>query len=66
MTLPDANTAGMQAFLDDVATNLAKTMHVALVLDSAGWHGKSLQVLTNITLVKLPPYWPELNPVERM
>jgi transposase len=57
---------GMQAFLDAFAATLADNVHVALVLDGAGWHGKSLRVPTSITLVKLPPYSPELNPVERV
>jgi transposase len=39
---------------------------VALVVDGAGWHGsKTLNVPSNITLVALPPYCTELNPVER-
>ncbi len=38
-----------------------------LVLDGAGWHNpKALAVPDNITLVLLPPYSPELNPVERV
>lgn len=38
-----------------------------MVLDGAGWHGsKALEVPDNITLLKLPPYSPELNPVERI
>jgi len=37
------------------------------VLDQAGWHrSKSLQVPGNITLLPLPPYSPELNPIERV
>ena len=37
------------------------------VLDGAGWHGaRALVVPPNITLVPLPPYSPELNPVERV
>ena len=36
-------------------------------LDGAGWHAsKRLRVPSSITLVPLPPYWPELNPVERV
>jgi hypothetical protein len=36
-------------------------------LDGAGWHSsKTLCVPPNITLVPLPPYSPELNPVERV
>jgi transposase len=67
LILPDANSAGMQAFLDAFAETIADGVHVALVLDGAGWHsGKSLSVPSNITLVPLPPYSPELNPVERV
>ena len=37
------------------------------VLDGAGWHGgKDLVVPNNITLITLPPYSPELNPVENV
>ncbi len=37
------------------------------MLDGAGWHiGGRLRVPANITLVFLPPYSPELNPVERV
>ena len=57
----------MQAFLDAFAATIAKNEHVALVLDGAGWHsGKALRVPANITLVPLPAYSPELNPVERV
>jgi len=41
--------------------------HVILVLDQAGWHvAKALGIPDNITLLHLPPYSPELNPVERL
>ena len=67
LILPDANGAGMQAFLDAFAKTIGKDEHVALVLDGAGWHsGKALRVPANITLVPLPAYSPELNPVERV
>ena len=67
LVLPDANGAGMQAFLDAFARTIAMDEHVALVLDGAGWHsGKTLRVPGNITPVPLPPYSPELNPVERV
>ena len=36
-------------------------------LDQAGWHGKAaLRVPDTVTLLPLPPYSPELNPVERV
>ena len=38
-----------------------------LVLDQAGWHvAQALVVPGNVTLALLPPYSPELNPVERV
>ena len=38
-----------------------------LVMDGAGWHGSSaLRIPDNITIVTLPPYAPELNPVENI
>jgi transposase len=57
----------MQMFLEAFAMTIAENEHVALVLDGAGWHSsKTLCVPPNITLVPLPPYSPELNPVERV
>ena len=67
LILPDANAAGMQMFLEAFAKIIAPNEHVGLVLDGAGWHGaKALRVPENITLIALPPYSPELNPVERV
>ena len=38
-----------------------------MVLDGAGWHtSHALMVPCNVTLLRLPPYSPELNPVERV
>jgi transposase len=45
----------------------AKGAHAILVLDGAGWHGsKALKVPENIILLLLPPYAPELNPIENV
>lgn len=67
LVMPEVNTLGMQIFLDSFAKTIAADEHVALFLDRAGWHGASgLMVPDNIALVALPPYSPELNPVERV
>ena len=67
LVLPEVSTAATQAFLDRFAARLAADAHAVLVLDQAGWHGSlSLAVPPNITLIPLPPYAPELNPVERV
>ena len=57
----------MQVFLDQFAVSSPPDVHLVLVLDGAGWHtSRDLTVPRNITLVVLPPYAPELNPVERV
>jgi transposase len=38
-----------------------------LIWDGAGFHsGKDLVVPANVSLIRLPPYSPELNPVENL
>jgi transposase len=65
--LPAVNTAAMQVFLDHLAATRPPDAHLVLVLDGAGWHtSRELAVPENISLVVLPPYAPELNPVERI
>ncbi|HET6519011.1 MAG TPA: IS630 family transposase [Geminicoccaceae bacterium] len=67
LALPEATTKTMDLFLDGFARQLEPGIHAALILDRAGWHGgRSLAVPENITLLLLPPYSPELNPVERV
>ena len=57
----------MSVFLAELAATIAPGRHVVMVLDQAGWHGaKALVVPSNITLVPLSPYCPDLNPVERI
>jgi transposase len=67
LVLPEVSTVAMNAFLAQFATTLAKDEHAVMVLDCAGWHtAKKLMVPSNVTLIWLPPYSPELNPVERV
>ena len=65
--MPFANTLAMNAHLAEIAHTVAPGAHAVLVLDGAGWHGAhALVVPDNISLVLLPPYSPELNPVENV
>ena len=57
----------MDLFLARFAETLPAGVHAVLLLDQAGWHGKAaLHVPENVTLLPLPPYSPELNPLERV
>jgi transposase len=65
--MPFADTPAMNAHLAEIARTVAPGAHAVLVLDGAGWHGGGeLVVPDNLSLVVLPPYSPELNPVENV
>jgi hypothetical protein len=67
LALPTATLATMNLFLAAFARQLEPGVHAVLILDQAGWHGSPrLVVPDNVTLLPLPAYSPELNPVERV
>ena len=67
MLAPTVNTDYMNAHLEFISKQVTPGSHAILVLDRAGWHvAKALKVPANLTLLHLPPYSPELNPVERV
>ena len=67
LIMPHADTQAMSAHLAEIAKTVASGAHALLILDGAGWHGSAeLEVPDNITLLKLPPYSPELNPMENV
>ena len=56
----------MRLHLAEISRHVAQGAHAVLVLDGAGWHGAAdFTVPDNLTLLPLPPYSPELNPVEK-
>lgn len=66
--MPAANTEAMNEHLKEISTQVSVGAHAVLVCDGAGWHqrGKQLVVPDNISLLPLPPYSPELNPMEKV
>jgi len=67
LALPEATAASMEVFLAQFAQALEPGVHAVLLLDRAGWHtAHRLAVPANVTLMPLPAYSPELNPVERV
>lgn len=68
LVFPDCSTEAMNIHLGLVSQALEEDKHALLIMDQAGWHSKSkgLVVPANITIFDLPPYSPELNPVERL
>lgn len=67
LIMPHADTEAMNKHLAEISTAVAPGAHAIVIIDGAGWHTtKSLAVPDNITLLKLPPYSPELNPQENI
>lgn len=64
---PYLDTAIVNQFLAQFAKELAPGVHAVMIWDQAGFHtAKALTVPANISLIALPPYSPELNPVENL
>lgn len=66
LILPHVNTDCMQLFLSEVSARHPDE-RIVMVVDGVGWHrSDALKVPANIYLLKLPPYAPELNPIEHV
>jgi transposase len=66
LLLPEINTAMMNLYFQYFSKQFSHNK-ILLVMDQAGWHKSNLLIIPeNITIEYLPPYSPELNPVERL
>jgi putative transposase len=66
LVLPHSNTICMNIFLQELSARHAND-YIVLMLDGASWHkSKDLEIPSNIELLFLPPYTPELNPIEQI
>src|SRR3954454_6152397 len=67
LVLPYADTEATGLHLAEIGRQVAPEAHGVVVLDRAGWHGAGgLAVPETLTLLPLPSYAPELNPVENV
>ncbi len=67
LVMPRANTGAMEPRLEEISRAVTAGAHCALVIDGAGGHiSAKLKLPPNITLIRLPPYAPELNPTENV
>ena len=64
---PVLKTGIIHPFLDQFSRSLADDVQALMIWDGAGVHtAHDLQVPANVTLIKLPPYSPELNGIENL
>jgi hypothetical protein len=68
IVMPKANSEAMTKHLVEIGKRVSAGAHAVLVCDGAGWHqtGQRLTVPDNLSLLRLPPYAPELNPIENV
>lgn len=67
LVMPKANSESMQHHLDLITAAVTSGKHAVLVVDRAAWHvTEKLLVPANLSILPLPPYSPELNPVEQI
>ncbi len=65
--MPEVNVDAMNEHLAEISRSVSVGAIAPLVLDGAGWHSSlRLAVPDNIVLLPLPPYAPELNPMENI
>jgi transposase len=64
---PHVDTGTFNVFLQMLAAEVKPDEHVVLIMDQAGWHkSRAVKLPESITVLLLPPYSPELNPVENL
>ena len=66
LIMPYCNTACMNYFLDDLSKQFPDDV-ILLCCDGAAWHkATALKIPENIYLFFIPPYTPEMNPIEQI
>ena len=64
---PYVNKDAMTQHLEQISQATPAGRHAVVIMDGAGWHTHDTALaFDNVTLVRLPPYSPELNPVEQI
>ncbi|UNK06511.2 IS630 family transposase [Psychrobacter raelei] len=65
LVLPYVNKQAMGLHMEEISKAVPEGRHAVVVMDGALWHQPSLDK-DNVTMLKLPPYSPELNPAEQV
>jgi transposase len=65
LILPTINKQCMRLHMEEISRHVEDGKHAVVVMDGALWHQENLN-LPNVSILKLPPYSPELNPMEQV
>ena len=64
---PWVNKEVMQKHLALISKRTKAGRHAVVIMDGAGWHTDDIAAeFENLSIIKLPPYSPELNPIEQV
>ena len=66
LVMPYCNTECMQVFLNQLRSTFPDDI-IVLICDGAAWHKSvALKVPEGISILHIPPYTPEMNPIEQI
>lgn len=66
LVMPNCNTYNMNVFMQELSKEYEQDM-ILLICDGASWHkSKGLKIPKNIKIIHIPPYTPEMNPIEQI
>jgi transposase len=66
LELPSLNSRAFQWWLDGFAASFPESLNLLVLDNGAGHKAKAVRWPSNVVPVFLPPYSPELNPIERL
>lgn len=67
LVMPYVNTEAMNLHLKEISSHVQQGSHAVIIIDGASWHkAGELVVPDNLSLLRLPPYSPELNAQENI
>jgi transposase len=66
LELPYLNSRAFQRWLDGFAAAFPESLNILVLDNGAGHKAKAVRWPSNVVPVFLPPYSPELNPIERL
>ena len=66
LVMPNCNTDSMNVYMKHLSNEFRQDL-ILLIMDKASWHrSKSMNIPENIRIMHIPPYTPEMNPIEQI
>jgi transposase len=64
---PYLNTNSVNAFFREFEKEISSDVHAIIIWDRAGFHtSNNVRIPANVSIINLPPYSPQLNPIEKL